>query len=479
VTVRRCRYELRQAKERLHILEGYLKALDHLDAIITLIRASATPDDARQGLVAQFQFSEVQAQAILDMRLQRLTGMERQKIEEEFKEITARVKELEEILGDEKKLLALIRKELTAIATKYGDERRTRFTEATGEVSIIDLITDENQAVTLSVTGYVKRTSLTEWREQRRGGFGKKGMKTRDEDSVREIFIANTLTDLLVFTKKGQVYKVPVHEIPQGGRDSRGKPIVNLVPLEPEDGVAAVISITDFNENQDALFCSKQGLVKRTRLSEFQNMRQTGLRAYDCADGDELLTVVLARPDQDVLIVTKEGKCIRFAGDDVRHMGRVARGVRGITLREGDEIVGLQVLENDPNLLLLTVTENGYGKRTALGEYRVQGRGGQGVGNIIVDERNGSVVGSTQVSADDRIMLITNNGRVIKIGVTGIRETGRVTKGVTLMRVEEGERIVSVTRVVDGDEPAPDEGGDAGDEGGASENGAEESVGEE
>jgi DNA gyrase subunit A len=470
VTVRRCRYELRKAKERLHILEGYLKALDQLDAIIALIRASATPDEARDGLVAQFAFSEIQAQAILDLRLQRLTGMERQKIEEEHAGLVARVKELEEILGDPKKLLALIRRELVAIKAKFGDDRRTRFVEATGEVSIHDLLTDESQAVTLSVAGYVKRTSLTEYREQRRGGFGTKGMRTRDEDSVREIFIANTLTDLLVFTRKGQVYKLPVHQIPEGGRDSRGKPIVNLVQLEPEDSVAAVISIDGFTEDQDALFCSKQGLVKRTRLSEFVNMRTTGLRAYDNADGDELLTVVLARPHQDVLIVTKLGKSIRFAGDDVRHMGRVARGVRGITLREGDEIVGLQVLESDPSMLLLTVTERGYGKRTELGEYRVQGRGGQGVTNMIVDERNGNVVGSTQVSADDRIMLITNNGRVIKCPVAGIREVGRVTKGVTLMRVEEGERIVSVTRVVEGEvEGEDDNGGDGalvGDEGG-------------
>jgi DNA gyrase subunit A len=458
VTVRRSRYELRKARERLHILDGYLKALDQLDAIIDLIRKSASPDDARNGLVATFAFSEIQAQAILDLRLQRLTGMERQKIQEEHAGLVARTKELEEILGDSKKLLALIRRELVAIKEKYGDERRTRFTEATGEVSIHDLLTDESQAVTLSVAGYVKRTSLTEYREQRRGGFGTKGMRTRDEDSVREIFIANTLTDLLVFTRKGQVYKLPVHQIPAGGRDSRGKPIVNLVQLEPEDAVAAVISIEDFNEEQDALFCSKQGLVKRTRLSEFVNMRTTGLRAYDNAEGDELLTVVLARPHQDVVIVTKLGKSIRFAGDDVRHMGRVARGVRGITLREGDEIVGMQVLESDPNMLLLTVTERGYGKRTELSEYRVQGRGGQGVTNMIVDERNGNVVGSTQVSADDRIMLITNTGRVIKCPVAGIREVGRVTKGVTLMRVEEGERVVSVTRVVEADEELPGNG---------------------
>jgi len=466
VTVRRCRYELRKAKERLHILEGYLKALDQLDAIIALIRASGTPDEARDGLVTTFEFSEIQAQAILDLRLQRLTGMERQKIEEEHAGLVARVKELEEILGDPKALLALIRRELVAIKEKYGDERRTRFTEATGEVSIHDLLTDESQAVTLSVAGYVKRTSLTEYREQRRGGFGTKGMKTREEDSVREIFIANTLTDLLVFTRKGQVYKLPVHEIPAGGRDSRGKPIVNLVQLEPEDSVAAVISIDGFTEDQDALFCSKLGLVKRTRLSEFVNMRTSGLRAYDNAEGDELLTVVLARPHQDVIIVTKLGKSIRFAGDDVRHMGRVARGVRGITLREGDEIVGMQVLDSDPTLLLLTVTENGYGKRTELGEYRVQGRGGQGVTNMIVDERNGYVVGSTQVSADDRIMLITNNGRVIKCPVADIREVGRVTKGVTLMRVEEGERVVSVTRVVEADEELPANGDGGNGDGG-------------
>ena len=492
IVVRRCRYDLRRALERQHILEAFLTALDHLDEVIALIRGSATPADAREALIGRFSFSEVQAQAILDLRLQRLTGMERDKIVQEYEENARLIAWLRDLLADDNKILDLVRVELIDVQTKYSSPRRTRFVEATGELSIIDLIAEEDQAITLSVSGYIKRAPLDEYQQQRRGGLGKTAMKTRAEDSVQEIFVANTHAVLLVFTTHGSVFKVPVYEVPQVGRTAKGTPLVNLVQLEPEDQVTSVLSITDFDEDVDLLFCSRKGLVKRTRLSEYRNMRSSGLRAYDCADGDELLTVTIAQTDRHVLITTERGMSIRIPphdftkGEDgamqlrlddagqptlqIRHMGRVARGVRGIDLQEGDQIASMQVLESDPDMRLLTVTSNGYGKRTVLSAYRVQNRGGKGIIDIITDERNGDVVGAVQVQETDRVMLITDTGRVIKIGVDGIRETSRRTKGVRLMRIDEDERIVSVARVVEQDDDEeveaplvdPDEADDAG-----------------
>ena len=478
VTLRRCRYELEKALARLHILEGYLRALDHLDAIITLIRASATPDEARTGLITQFAFSEIQAQAILDLRLQRLTGMERQKIEDEYKEIQATIAYLREILNSESRLLEVIREELLTVKQKYADPRRTRFVEASAELSLHDLIAEEEQVITLTMNGYIKRSSLAEFRDQRRGGMGLRGMRTRGEDSMKEIFIGNTHSQLLVFTTRGHVFGVPVHQIPETNRDATGTPIVNLVQLESDDSIANVVTIKSFKDDFDLLFCSRKGLVKRTRLEEYSNLRSTGLRAYDCADGDELLTVVLARTVQHVLIATRKGRAIRFLGVnedgelEVRHTGRVARGVRGIDLKEGDEIACMIVLDDDPGLEILTVTETGFGKRTPVnpdaegeGGYRVTGRGGLGVTNLKVTEKTGPVVSSLGVHDTDAIMLITDTGRVIKIRAGDIRVTGRAAQGVRLMRTEPGERIVSIARVLeqeDGEEivaPLADEGG--------------------
>jgi DNA gyrase subunit A len=350
----------------------------------------------------------------------------------------------------------VIREELMTLREKYADERRTRFVESSAEVNILDLIAEEDQVITLSVNGYIKRTSSSEYAEQRRGGFGKRGMRTRSEDSVQDIFIANTHSSLLVFTTHGLVYKVQVYRVPEVGRGAKGLPIVNLAGLEPGDDIAAVIPVSDIDRDDiDLLFCSRQGRVKRTKMSLFRNLRTNGLRAYGCADGDSLLTVAKTRTDQHVLIVTENGLSIRFAGInekgefEVRHMGRTARGVRGIDIREGDGIASMLVLEDDPDLRLLTVTANGYGKRTPLDRYRVQGRGGKGVIDIVTGERNGQVAGAVPVTSDDRIMLITDTGRVIKMRVNDIRETDRNTKGVTLMRVEDDERVVGVTRVVE------------------------------
>ncbi len=459
VTIRRSRYLLRKALQRRHIVEGLLIALDNLDEVIQIIRSSQTESLASDRLMERFGLSEVQARQILDMRLRRLTGMQRLELEEELAGLNAQIAELQAILGDEKRLMEVIRTELLEIKEKYADARRTRFVESSADVDIMDLIVEEDQVVTLSVNGYIKRTSSSEYTEQRRGGFGRRGMRTRNEDSVKEIIIANTHSDLLVFTKNGLVYKVPVHRVPEGSRDARGIPIVNLAGIESDDTIAAVIPVADIDRDDiDLLFCSTEGRVKRSKLSLFKNLRTNGLRAYGAAEGDQLFSVARAKTDQDVLIVTRNGLSIRFAGinekgeQEVRHMGRVARGVKGIDLQEGDDISAMLVLEEADDLKLLTVTENGFGKRTPLDRYRTQGRGGKGIIDIVTDERNGRVAGAVTVQEGDRVMLVTDTGRVIKMRVDDIRETDRNTKGVTLMRVEDNERVVGVTRVVEAED---------------------------
>jgi DNA gyrase subunit A len=318
------------------------------------------------------------------------------------------------------------------------------------------MIASEEQVITFSVNGYIKRTSQTEYQEQRRGGLGKRAMKTRAEDSVRDIFFAHTHGDLLVFTTHGHVFRVAVHQLPEGSREARGTPLINLIELENDDEVATVLAIRDWASEVDLLFCSRKGLVKRTALAEYRNLRAQGLRAYDCAEGDSLFTVALSRPDQNALILTRGGMSIRFPGADVRQMGRVARGVKGVELAEGDEIAGMLVVDEGMEARLLTVTERGFGKRTSLSEYRLQGRGGKGVIDIDTGDRNGAVVGAVGVQDGDRVMVITDTGRVIKCGVDGVRETARGAKGVRLIRLVENERVVSLTRVleaeVDGEE---------------------------
>jgi len=455
VTVRRVRFELRRALDRRHILEGYLRALDLLDEIITLIRASQTPDIARDGLVNKFDFSVIQAQAILDMRLQRLTGMERDKLQAEYDELQKRIAELEAILGSETRLMEVIREELMALRARFVDERRTRFVEASGDIAIHDLIASEEQVITLSMNGYIKRTSPAEFQEQRRGGMGKRGMRTRVEDSVKQMFVANTHSVLLVFTTQGQVFKVPAYQVPEAARDGRGTPIINLVSLEAGDKIASVISVDDFDADVDLLFCSKLGLVKRTRLDEFKNLRSSGLRAYDCADGDELFSVALCKTAQQTLLITRGGQSVRFPGLDedgsphVRHVGRVARGVKGLEIREGDELAAMLIVPEGEELMLLTVTEKGYGKRTDFAEHRVQKRGGTGIIAIDTDERNGNVAGAVFVLPGDKLMVITNNGRAIKCAADDIRKVGRSSKGVRIMKIEENERLVSVARMVE------------------------------
>ena len=458
VVIRRTQYLLRKARERAHILQGLLIALDHLDEVIELIRGSRTVEIAREGLVERFALTPTQAQAILDLRLQRLTGMERDKIQAEYDELQDRIAGFEAILGDAAKLTAVIRGELVEVRERYAEPRRTRIVDNEGELSIEDLIANEDQIITLSMAGYIKRTSQTEYEVQRRGGVGRKAMGTRDEDFVTDIFVANTHGMVLVFTDRGRMFKVPVYNLPEAGRAARGRPIINLVPMAADESVRTVLAIRDMQGEEDLLFFSRNGLIKRTALSAYINVRSSGIIAVDIADDDELLTVRLGRLDMHVLLSTASGMAIRFAitDDAVRPMGRGTRGVRGIGLRDGDTVVDATVVDAEESDSLCTVTAFGYGKRTEIDEYRAQNRAGLGLIDIKTTERNGEVVGAVQVTVGDRIMLVTDTGRAIQIPADGISQIGRNTQGVRLMRVDEGERVVSVARLAEVDDEEDD-----------------------
>jgi DNA gyrase subunit A len=461
VTIRRSRYELRKAEARQHIVDGLLIALDNLDEVIQIIRSSPEADEALSRLMGRFLLTEIQGRAILDMRLRRLTGMQRLELENERAELQRLIGELKAILASEARLMDVIRGELRSVKEQFADPRRTRIVDASVDVDIMDLIAEEEQVVTLSVKGYIKRTPHGQYQEQGRGGKGKRGMNVRDEDSVREILEANTHGDLLVFTTRGLVYKLPVHKVPELSRDARGTPLVNLLELGGDDAVASVIAVGSQQaaDETDLLFCSRNGLIKRTRLSEYRNMRTSGLRAYDCADGDRLFKVVPAKTEQHVLILTRRGLSIRFPGVnekgelEVRHTGRVSRGVKGIEVQEGDEIADLLIVSASDPARLLTVSERGYGKRTALEEYRVQGRGGKGVRAMRLGARNGGLCGAVAVTDEDRVMLVTSGGTVIKMRAGDIRETvNRGSQGVRLIRLKDGEGVVAVCRVAEAEE---------------------------
>ncbi len=449
VTLRRTRYELRKARERAHILEGLRIALDHIDAVIALIRASRTTDEARQGLMGAFALSEIQAQAILDMRLQRLVGLERDKIEDEYKELMGRIEWLLSILGNETVLFGVIRTELTAIRDQFGDARRTNIVGDSASLSLHDLIAEEDQIVTLSRLGYIKRTSMTEFRMQKRGGVGKTGMNTREQDVVTDIFLANTHGYILAFTNTGRLYWVRVYDLPEALPNARGKPIVNFAQLASGEKVASVVAVKDFSEPLDLVFVSRRGFVKRTPLSAYGNVRTVGLTACDLVEGDEVLTVSLAERGAELLLSTKRGRALRFAGSKVREMGRIARGVRGIKLRnENDAVADLAVIPASGVAYLVTVTAKGYGKRTPLEDYPQKGRGTGGVLDIATDARNGDVVATYAVADGDQLLLITDSGRIIRMRVDDIRLVGRRTRGVRLMRLSEDERIVAVERIL-------------------------------
>jgi DNA gyrase subunit A len=447
ITLRRCRFELRKALERAHLLEGLRIALDHIDRVIEIIRSSKTTDEARARLVQNFALSEIQAQAILDMRLQRLTGLERDKLEEEYKEVMARVEYLKGVLQSEAKLMEVITAELVAVRDLFGDDRRTRIVADQRNLTVHDLVAEEDQVLTLSHLNYIKRTSLTEYRMQKRGGMGKMGMAARDGDYIQDIFIANTHASLLCFTNQGRVYRLSVLDVPEANPSARGKPLINLIQLDTDEKIASVVPVRDLKGEGDLVFCTRKGMIKRTGLSAYANVRAGGLEACDILEGDELLKVCLAPRKAELILNTAQGRCVRFDGSKVRAVGRIARGVRGVNLKEGDEVVSLVVVPPEEEAFLLTATEAGYGKRTPLSEYPKKGRGTQGVIDIQTGERNGVVVGCEVVFEADQIMLITDTGRLIRTGVKNVPIVARRTKGVRLMRLEEKERIVGMTRL--------------------------------
>ncbi|MCL6522588.1 MAG: DNA gyrase subunit A, partial [Firmicutes bacterium] len=446
VVRRRSRFELERAEERAHILEGLRIALDQIDAIIALIRASETVEEARQGLMERFGLSEKQAQAILDMRLQRLTGLEREKIEEEYRGLLERIAELRAILADESRLLAVIRQELVEIRDKYGDARRTQIVAGEAAFDEEDLIADEECVITVTHFGYVKRQPLDTYRSQHRGGRGVAGTAVRNEDFVEHLFVTRTHHWVLFFTNRGRVYPLKAHEIPEAGRSARGTAAVNLVPLESGESITAVVTVPDFEGEEDFLvMATRRGVVKRTALREFASGRRAGLVALGLDEGDELIAVAPAREPAELLLASREGMAIRFRLEEVRPMGRTARGVTGIRLGEGDRLIAMAVV--DPGADLLVVTENGFGKRTPVEQFRLQGRGGMGVQAIRATRRNGPVAGALTVREEDEVMAISSQGVLIRYPVRDVPRLGRLTQGVSLMRLGEGDALVAVARI--------------------------------
>jgi DNA gyrase subunit A len=447
VIIRRTRYDLRKAEERAHILEGILKALDHLDEVIATIRASQTPSEAKVNLMSGFDLSDVQAQAILDMRLQRLTGLEREKVVEEYRELMITIEHLRAILGSDLLVLEEIKRELGELKETYGDRRRTEIVPEMLDISIEDMIADEPMVITVTHAGYVKRSPLTLYRSQNRGGRGRTGMATREDDYVEHLYVATAHSYILVFTESGRVHWLKVHEIPEAGPAARGKAIVNLLNLEPQERVATTVAVRTFPEDRYLVFATALGTVKKTELSAYANPRVGGIIGIniDDAEGDRLLGVRETDGTKDILLATAKGFAIRFPESDVRSMGRATYGVRGLTLRKGDRLVGMEAL--DPHGEILTVTERGYGKRTPIEDYRKQSRGGLGIINLKVTPKTGEVVGARFVTESDGLMLITQEGMIIRINVSGVRLVGRSTQGVRLMNLQGEDRLVAIAKV--------------------------------
>ena len=454
VARRRTEFELRKAEARAHILEGLKIALDHLDAVLRRIRGAKNPPEARAGLMGQFSLTQVQAQAILDMQLQRLTGLERQKIVDELAELLKTIERLRAILESETLLMEIIVKELRAIQEAYGDERRTEIIAEEGEFRIEDLIAEEDMAITVSNTGYIKRTAITKYRNQRRGGKGRIGMRTRTEDFLTHLFVASTHAYILIFSDRGRVYWLKVHEIPDVGPAGRGKSIANLVSMEGGERIAALQAVREWPGEDGQRFVvmgTLRGIVKKTDLRAFRHPRAGGIIAMGVEAGDAVIGAELTAGQGQIFIGTRGGMAIRFAEADARPMGRTAYGVRGISLREGDEVVAMTSVR--PAGTLLTVTENGYGKRTGLDEYRVQSRGGVGIINIHSSARNGQVAGVAYVEHDDELMLITQQGKILRMVTRDIRPIGRATQGVRLIEIDEQDKVVSLARLAEKEEP--------------------------
>jgi len=443
VTVRRAEYELERARRRAHILEGLLKALDSIDEIIATIRASSTTEDARNNLIGTFGFTEIQANAILDMRLARLAGLERKKIEDEYKEVMATIAELEALLADPQKVLASIKTDLAGLKEKYGDERRTVIQDVSSDLSVEDLIPEIDVLVTMTNRGYVKRIPADVYRTQRRGGKGVTGLTMREEDGVQHIFAANTMESLLVFTNRGKVYQVKVHELPDAGRTAKGLPIVNIISMLPDETVTTFLNVRDFSDAKYLFFTTRMGTVKRVSLDQFKSVRSNGMIAINLDDGDELIWVRMSSGGDDVVLTTRKGQAIRFSEEDVRPMGRPAAGVRGIRLEAGDEVIASEVHTEGSDLLV--VSANGFGKRTALKNFPLQRRGGKGVTALKRTDKTGDLVGAQMARADQIVTLISSSGQVIRMLADEISLIGRATQGVTLMKPKPQEVVVSMT----------------------------------
>jgi DNA gyrase subunit A len=447
VIIRRTRYDLNKAEARAHILEGLKIALDHLDKIVALIRSSKTPPEAKTRLMEEFDLSPLQAQAILDMRLQRLTGLERDKINAEYISLLKDIAYFKEILGSERLVLSIIKGELVEIRNEYGDSRRTEIIEATRELTIEDMIVEEDMVVTISHSGYIKRNPITLYHNQRRGGKGKTAMGTKEEDFVERLFVASTHHTFLFFTNKGRVYWRKVYEIPQAGRLSKGKAIVNLLNLEKDEDLATVLDVPSFDPGSYIIMATKNGLVKKTDLMAYSRPRVGGIIALSLVAGDELISARISDGTRNVFLGSVEGKSIRFHESDVRPTGRVAQGVRGMRLLSGDTIIGMEVMGHGQTLF--TATQNGYGKRTSIDAYPIQKRGGLGVITIKTSKRNGKVVSILLVEEDDDLMLMTDIGKIIRMPIKGISVISRNTQGVTLIDIEKGERVVGAARLAE------------------------------
>jgi len=469
---RRTEFELRKAEARAHILEGLKIALDHLDEVIKLIRGSKSPAEARDGLMTAFKFTQIQAQAILDMQLQRLTGLERQKIVDELVELLKTIERLRAILSSDELLMQVVLNELKEVRDKYTDPRRTVIVEESGELRIEDLIADEDMAITVTNTGYIKRTAISTYRAQRRGGKGRIGMRTREEDFVSHLFIASTHAYIMIFSDRGRAYWLKVHEIPDVGPGGKGKAIANLVAMEEGEHIAALLAVKEFPDQENQQFVvmgSRKGVIKKTDLSLFRNPRAGGIIAMGVEEGDAVIAVEMSDGTEQIFLGTRDGMAIRFEETDVRPMGRTAYGVRGISLRDNDEVVAMEVVRQGGTLL--TVAQNGYGKRTELDEYRLQSRGGVGIINIQTSDRNGKVVGIAYVSDDDELMIISQQGMILRMRAGDVRVIGRATQGVRLIEMEEGDAVVAIAKLAE-----KEEGGENGNGNGNGNGGPEESV---
>ena len=445
VVTRRTKYDLNKAQERAHILEGLLKALDNIDRVIQIIRGSRNTQIAKEGLIQEFALTDVQAQAIVDMRLRTLTGLEREKLEGEYKELLEKIKKLQAILADRNILLRVIREEILLIAEKYGDDRKTAIGFDDYDISMEDMIPNENTVITMTKLGYIKRMTVDNFRNQNRGGKGIKGMQTLQDDYIDELLMTTTHHYLMFFTNLGKVYRLKVYEIPEAGRTARGTAIINLLQLQAGEKITAVIPISEYKPDQYLLMATKCGLVKKTSISEYENVRKTGLAAIALRDDDELIEVKITDNKKDIILVTKYGQCIRFSDTDVRSTGRVSMGVRGINLSDGDEIIGMQL--NTQGDYLLIVSEKGMGKRTSIGEFTPQNRGGKGVKCYKITEKTGNVVGVKAVNEDNEVMMITTEGIIIRISCSDISILGRITSGVKLMNLDENVSIASIAKV--------------------------------